>query len=166
MKKKNDKETLFENMHKIAGMPLTEDINSYLPAELRDSYQAKLILMKIMELSNYLDNAQNDISYKMKDIAINMLQKDTQIEEETAFTDKDGINSDEISGDVENLGNLSTPAQQKAAKRINSQREFNEAFEMWFDSLGFDTDERKNKLKITTTISFVSDVLEKRGIKY
>ena len=73
---------------------------------------------------------------------------------------------DDLTGDVENLTNLVSPAQKNAARRINSQREFNEAFELWFDSLGFDNDLKKNKIKISTVIAHITDVLEKRGIKY
>ena len=76
------------------------------------------------------------------------------------------LNTDAVTGDVRNLSKLGSPAQQKAMKRINSQREFNEAFEMWFGALGFDDPNKKNKIKIATTVAFISEVLQKNGIKY
>ena len=72
----------------------------------------------------------------------------------------------ETSSDVRILNQLKSPAQKVAASRINSQREFNEAFEIWFDTLGFHDENKKNKIKISTIISHVTDVLEKNGIKY
>ena len=76
------------------------------------------------------------------------------------------LNTDRITGDVENLKNLSTSAQKTAAKIINSQREFNEAFEIWFDSLGFNDEMKKNKIKISTTTTFIAELFKDKGIKY
>ena len=78
----------------------------------------------------------------------------------------DELNTDRQTADVRNLSRLASPAQQKAAKRINSQREFNEAFEMWFGSLGFNDEIKKNKIKIATSVAFISEVLKNNGIKY
>ena len=76
------------------------------------------------------------------------------------------LNTDKITGDVKNLNNLKTAAEKTAAKRINSQREFNEAFEMWFASLGFDDEMKKKKINISTTTTFIAEVLKNNGIKY
>ena len=76
------------------------------------------------------------------------------------------LRTDAVTADVKNLSRLASPAQQKAAKRINSQREFNEAFEMWFSSLGFNDEIKKNKIKIATSVAFIAEVLKKNGIKY
>ncbi len=78
----------------------------------------------------------------------------------------ESLDTDTVTGDVRNLSRLGSPAQKQAMSRINSQREFNEAFELWFSSLGFDDEMKKNKIKITTTITNIADVLEKNGIKY
>ena len=78
----------------------------------------------------------------------------------------DVLNTNRITGDVENLNNLKTPAQKTAAKKINSQREFNEAFELWFDSLGFNDEIKKNKIRISTITTFISEFLKNKGIKY
>lgn len=76
------------------------------------------------------------------------------------------LDTDTVTGDVRNMSRLGSPALKKAASRINSQREFNEAFELWFSSLGFDEENKKNKIKITTTVTHIADVLENNGIKY
>ena len=76
------------------------------------------------------------------------------------------LNTDTVTGDVRNLSKLGSPAQQKALSRINSQREFNEAFEMWFSSLGFDDPSKKNKIKIATTVAHITEVLKNNGIKF
>jgi hypothetical protein len=74
------------------------------------------------------------------------------------------FNSDDISGDVENLTKLRTPAEKTALSRINTQKEFNEAFVFWFNTLGV-SGEYKDRINITTSISFIRDYLEKNGIK-
>ena len=76
------------------------------------------------------------------------------------------LNTDAVTADVKNLNKLTSPAQLHAAKRINSQREFNEAFEVWFGNLGFNDEIKKNKIKIATSVAFISEVLKKNGIKY
>lgn len=78
----------------------------------------------------------------------------------------DNLNTDKVTGDVRSLSKLGSPAQKQAMSRINSQREFNEAFELWFSSLGFDDEMKKNKIKITTTVTHIADILEKNGIRY
>lgn len=75
-------------------------------------------------------------------------------------------NENNLSGDVRFSNQLRTPAQKTALSRVNSQREFNEAFESWFGTLGVSTEQYKNKLKIATTISFITDVLKKNGIQF
>ncbi len=72
----------------------------------------------------------------------------------------------DISNDVERIKNLTTPAQKKAYSRINSQREFNDAFDAWFNSLGFINNEYKNRINISTSISHITDIMEKNGIKH
>ena len=78
----------------------------------------------------------------------------------------ESLDTDVVTGDVRNLKNLGSPAMKAAAKRINSQREFNEAFEIWFNSLGFNDRSKKGKIKIATTVAHISDVLKNNGIKY
>jgi len=78
----------------------------------------------------------------------------------------ESLNTDVVTGDVRNLSRLTSPAQKTAAKRINSQREFNEAFDMWFNSLGFNDEEKKNKIRIATTVTYITEVMKKNGIKY
>ena len=78
----------------------------------------------------------------------------------------DSLNTDAVTGDVKNLTKLTSPAQKTAAKRINSQREFNEAFDVWFSSLGFNDPQKKSKIRIATTITHISEVMKKNGIQY
>ena len=81
-------------------------------------------------------------------------------------TQNEEFNDDNVTSDVKNMSNLVSPAQKTAAKKINTQREFNEAFEVWFGSLGFDEDYKKNRINITTSIENIRSVMEKYGIKY
>ena len=76
------------------------------------------------------------------------------------------LNTDAVTGDVKSLSKLGSPAQEKALSRINSQREFNEAFEIWFSSLGFDDPAKKGKIKIATTIRHITEVLKNNGITF
>jgi len=78
----------------------------------------------------------------------------------------DELGSDEITGDVKNLNNLGSPARNTALKRINTQREFNEAFESWFNSLGFNDPIKSDRIKIATTIRFITDIMKKNNIKF
>ena len=100
----------------------------------------------------------------------NVKEKMFRIMEEIAWlppqNEYDELNTDTVTGDVRSLSKLGSPAQQKALSRINSQREFNEAFEMWFSALGFDDPAKKGKIKIATSVAFISEVLKKNGIKY
>ena len=78
----------------------------------------------------------------------------------------ESLDTDTISGDVRNIKNLGSPAVKSALKRINTQREFNEAFESWFNGLGFDDPNKKSKIRIATSITHISEVLKNKGIKY
>ena len=74
------------------------------------------------------------------------------------------FNYDGVSGDVRNASRLRTSAQKTALLKVNTQREFNEAFESWFNTLGVGN-EYKDRINITTSLSQIRDVMEKRGIK-
>jgi hypothetical protein len=78
----------------------------------------------------------------------------------------ESLDTDTISGDVQNVKNLGSPAVKNALKRINTQREFNEAFESWFNGLGFDDPNKKSKIRIATSVTHISEVLKNKGIKY
>ena len=70
---------------------------------------------------------------------------------------------DDANTDVQMLQNLKTPAQKTAYSRIDNQKEFNDAFEYWFNKLGV-SDDYKNKINITSSLAHIRDVMEKRGI--
>lgn len=74
------------------------------------------------------------------------------------------FNYDDVSGDVKSASRLRTSAQKTALSRVNTQREFNEAFESWFNTLGV-SDEYRDKVNITTSLSHMREVMEKKGIK-
>lgn len=69
-------------------------------------------------------------------------------------------------GDVEQIEKLKTPALKFMQSKINTQREFNEAFTNWFESLGVSSEKYKNKINITTSISHITDVMKEKGIKF
>lgn len=75
-------------------------------------------------------------------------------------------NNDDLSGDVLNIKNIKTDALKSAYSRINNQKEFNDAFIVWFNSLGFDDKDSLNKINITTSISHIRDFMEKKGVNY
>lgn len=70
-----------------------------------------------------------------------------------------------ISGDVENANRLRTSAEMNALSKVNTQREFNDAFETWFDTLGV-SGKYKDNINITTSISHITNVMKKKGIKF
>ena len=72
----------------------------------------------------------------------------------------ESLDTEEISGDVQNIKNLGSPAVKTALSRINTQREFNEAFESWFSGLGFKDESKKNNIKISTSITHITEVLK------
>ena len=69
-----------------------------------------------------------------------------------------------VSGDVRNASQLRTTAQKAALSKVNTQREFNEAFESWFNTLGV-SNRYKDSVNITTSVSYIREVMEKKGIK-
>ncbi len=71
---------------------------------------------------------------------------------------------DDVSGDVASAGRLRTAAQKTALSRVNTQREFNEAFESWFTTLGV-SGKYKDRINITTSLTHIRDVMEKYGIE-
>lgn len=68
--------------------------------------------------------------------------------------------------DVRQIDKLKPPALKKMQSRINNQREFNDAFTNWFEGLGVSTEEFKNRINITTSISHITDIMKEKGIKF
>lgn len=83
MTKKTDKQILFERMHKVAGMSLNEneytsDVENYLPDNLKQSEEAKKIVIKINELLDLIndptiDQSEGGVSDKMRKMALHMI---------------------------------------------------------------------------------------------
>lgn len=72
----------------------------------------------------------------------------------------------DLSGDVLNIKNVKSDALKNAYSNIDNQKEFNDAFMVWFNSLGFNNENNKKNINITSSIAHIRDYMEKKGIKY
>ena len=73
-------------------------------------------------------------------------------------------NNPNATSDVKNVARLKTDTLKNAYSRVNNMREFEDAFKLWFTSLGFDPE--KNPVNITTVVGEITNILKNLGYKH
>lgn len=72
---------------------------------------------------------------------------------------------DGAGSDVRMIKSLKTPSLKDAYENIDNQEEFNDAFELWFNSLGVGN-EHKDKINIASTLRHIEEIMKEKGVKF
>lgn len=87
-----------------------------------------------------------------------MEQLNPEIKQNQMYSD------DEETTDVRMIQNLKSPALKKAQSKVNTQEEFRQAFENWFNELGV-ANTHKDEFNSTTAINHIREIFKNFNIK-